>query len=108
MIWYNGYIQIKEKVKPLFDDNGNPIVVNQDIWSDYIPCGYDENLNLLSKSTEKSAIKAQTINIRIKLQKNITERIKLYDSDKNNVGEFVVQSYNHYKYIDETHIVCMR
>lgn len=107
MIWYNGYIRFKEKQSSMFDDSGNPIVDETKIWGDYIQCGYEDSTSLTASSSEKSDFTAQSFTVRIKKQ-SIKERVRIYDETKNLLGEFVVKSCNHYKYIDETHFVCSR
>lgn len=107
MIWTNGFIKFKTVSQQSFDSKGNPIVSATDSWSDFIACGYEDTTNLLATSTEKSDYISQTFSIRIKLQ-DIKERVRLYDKNQILLGEFVVKSYNHYQYIDETHLTCLR
>lgn len=107
MIWYNGYIKFKEKQSSMFDDCGNPIVEDASSWSDFIPCGYEDSTLLTATSNEKSDFTSQSFTVRIKKQE-IKERVRIFDESYKLLGEFVVKSCNHYKYIDETHFVCNR
>lgn len=107
MIWDNGYIKFEAKDVQLFDDDGNPIVTDGGAWSDFIPCGYEENSTLTAQTAENSPYVAQSFTIRIKLQPT-TERLALYKKDKTKIGEYVVRSVNEYSYIDQIHIKCSR
>ena len=106
MIWDNGYIKFQTADSEMFDDKGNPIETGGE-WSDYIPCGYEEQSTLTATTAENSPYVAQSFKIRIKLQPT-TERLKLYRKDKSLIGEYVVRSINDYQYIDQTHLQCSR
>ena len=107
MIWDNGYIRFQSAQGAMFDDDGNPIVRDGGDWSDFIPCGYEEQSTLTASTAENSPYVAQSFKIRIKLQPT-TERLELYRKDKSLIGAFVVRSISDYAYIDETHLQCSR
>lgn len=107
MIWANGYIQWKlTPTSAVFDEDGIPIQQEEE-WSDFIECGYEDNTNLTAKSRENSDYKQQQFSVRVKLQQP-QERLRIYDKEKQLLGEFVVTRVNQYGYIDETHLICSK
>lgn len=107
MIWTNGYIQWKlTPESAVFDEDGIPIQ-QEETWSEFIECGYEDTTTLTAKSRENSDYKQQQLSVRVKLQEP-KERLRIYDKGKQLLGEFVVTRVNQYSYIAETHLICSR
>lgn len=103
MIVQNGYIQFKTADRNL-DENGNPIVADE-AWGELIPANVQGNVNYDGfKDESGDRYKAPTYSVYLKDTDQISNRVRLYDRNKNFLGEFYVRTRQRMTLVKELRI----
>lgn len=106
MIFQNGFIRAKIPGEATFDERGNPIKQDAEWDNTFIPAMYQHTQSPARKTSEGSNYTGQTLTVTIALRDTVPERVALFDIGKRFIGEYIVETFDRFSYVDQLRLAC--